>query len=78
MSGTFRKVLADLITELHNSNKHLVQVTLMGEAIPEEQFHLLGFAMGKDLHIKNNVWFTILNHEQLDLLTDCLKEKNFY
>ena len=75
VSGSFRKALTDLITDLHNSNKLLVQSTLLGETIPEEQFHLLGFVTGKDLHIETNVWFTVLNHEQLDLLTECLKEK---
>jgi hypothetical protein len=67
-----------LITQLHNSNKPLVQVNLLGEIIPEEQFHLLGIVAGKDLHIEQNIWFTILNAEQLNLLTDCLKEKSSF
>jgi hypothetical protein len=78
VSGSFRKALTDLITDLHNSNKPLVQITLLGEIIPEEKFHLLGFVTGKDLHIEENTWFTILNPEQLDLLTDCLKEKTYF
>lgn len=77
VSGTFRKALADLITNLHNSNNPLVQITLLGEIIPEEQYHLLGFVTGKDLHIKTNIWFTVLTHEQLNLLVDCLKEKSY-
>jgi hypothetical protein len=78
ISGSFRKALTDLITQLHNSNKPLVQVNLLGEIIPEEQFHLLGIVAGKDLHIEQNIWFTILNAEQLNLLTDCLKEKSSF
>jgi hypothetical protein len=78
VSGTFRKALNDLITDLHNSNKPLVQMTLLDEIIPEEQFHLLGFVNGKDLHVEENTWFTILNHEQLNLLSDCLKEKSYF
>jgi hypothetical protein len=33
ISGSFRKALTDLITNLHNSNKPLVQTTLSGEII---------------------------------------------
>jgi hypothetical protein len=77
VSGSFRKVLTDLIKDLHNSNKPLVQMTLLGEIISEEPFHLLGFVTGKDLHIEKNDWFIILNHKQLDLLEDCLKEKYY-
>lgn len=78
VSGSFRKALADLITDLHNSNKPLVQITLFGEIIPEEKFYLLGFVDGKDLNIEQNTWFTMLSHEQLDLLSDCLKEKTYF
>ena len=78
VSGSFRKALTDLITDLHNSNKSSVQITLLGEIIPEEKFHLLSFVAGKDLHIEKNTWFTILNPEHLDLLTDCLKEKSYF
>ena len=74
VSGCFRKALTDLITDLHNSNKPLMQVTLFGEIIPEEQFHLLGFVTGKDLQIDHNTWFTVLNHQQLNLLSKFLNE----
>jgi hypothetical protein len=75
VSGSFRKALSDLITELHNSNKPTAQITLFGEIIPEEKYYLLGFVNGEDLQIVDNSWFAILNAKQLDLLTDCLKEK---
>jgi hypothetical protein len=78
VSGTFRKALTDLITDLHNSNKIHVQTTLLGEIIPNEKFYLLGFVAGKDIQIAENTWFTILNPDQLDLLTDCLKEKSYF
>jgi hypothetical protein len=78
VSGSFRKALSDLITRLHNSNKPLVQITLLGEIIPEEKFFLLGFVAGKDIKIENKVWFTILNSEQVGLLNSCLKEKTFF
>lgn len=78
VSGSFRKALADLITDLHNSNKPLLQTTLSGEIIPEEQFYLLGFVNGLDLQIDENTWFVILNQKQLGKLENCLKEKSFY
>jgi hypothetical protein len=78
VSGSFRKALTDLITDLHNSNKPLVQITLLGEIIPEEKYSLLGFVNGNDLLLEENIWFTILNAKQLDLLTDCLKEKSYF
>ena len=38
VSGSFRKALTDLITDLHNSNKPLVQITLDGDKLMEEVF----------------------------------------
>ncbi len=77
VSGTFRKALTDLITHLHNSNKPLVQVTLYGKIIREEAFHLLGFFTSTELKIEKNLWFTMLNREQVNLLAKCL-EKSCY
>jgi hypothetical protein len=78
VSGAFRKALADLITQLHNSNKKTAQTNLFGEMIPEEKYYLLGFVNGEDLLIKKEIWFTLLSSEQLNLLTDCLKEKTYF
>lgn len=78
VSGSFRKALTDLITQLHNSNKSTAQITLLGEIIPEEKYSLLGFVKGEDLQLEENTWFTILNPKQLTLLTDCLKEKCYF
>jgi hypothetical protein len=78
VSGSFRKALADLITQLHNSNKPTAQITLLGEIIPEEKYFLLGFVNGNDLQIEENIWFAILESAQLNLLTNCLKEKNYF
>jgi hypothetical protein len=75
VSGTFRKALTDLITQLHNSNKSTAQITLLCEIIPEEEYFLLGFVNGNDLQIDENIWFEILDSEQLNLLTNCLKKE---
>lgn len=77
VSGKFRKALADLINRLHNSNKPLVQTTLLGEIISEEKYHLLGFVKGDDLQIEGTLWFVLLNSKQVSLLGDFLKEKSF-
>ena len=78
VSGSFRKALTDLITQLHNSNKPTAQTTLLGEIIPEEKYALLGFANEKDLEIEEDTWFTILNSKQIDRLTDCLRLKSAF
>jgi len=52
VSGRFSKALSDLITDLHNSNKPLVQITLFGEMILEEKFVLLGFIKAMDIQIE--------------------------
>ena len=79
VSGSFRRKLSDLIRYLHNSNKKLVQTTLKGEIIPEEPFCLLGFVPAEVILIKNDVWFTQLNSEQITSLDKHLSErKKFY
>lgn len=46
--------------------------------IKEEPYHLLGFENGNDLQIENNTWFTKLNPQQLNLLSNCLTEKSYF
>ena len=74
VSGSFRKALTDLITDLHNSNKKLVQVTLSGEVIAEERFCLLGFVSAEVIGLKKDVWFALLDSDQLDSLNAYLAE----
>ena len=77
VSGQFRKALNDLITDLHNSNKKLVQVTLSGEKLFEEKFHLLGFVAGKEIKIVKNSWFTVLTASQISLLNEVFARKQY-
>jgi len=78
VSGSFRKALTDLITDLHNSNKPLVQITLDGEKLTEEKFFLLGFVKAEDIQIEKSVWFMVLNSEQIDSVNKHLfTYKNF-
>jgi hypothetical protein len=76
VSGSFRQALTDLITDLHNSNKNLVQVTLSGEKLDEENFFLLGFVAGKELEIQKNIWFTLLTASQISLLSEILGRRH--
>jgi hypothetical protein len=78
VSGSFRKALTDLITDLHNSNRNLVQITLLGEELAEEKFSLIGFVPGKDIKIEENIWFTALTALQISLLNEVLARKQCY
>ncbi len=65
VSGQFRKAVTDLITDLHNSNKKTIQITLSGEKIAEECYFLLGFMSAELLEIKPASWFVVLNSKQI-------------
>jgi hypothetical protein len=70
VSGSFRKALTDLITNLHNSNKKTVQTTLLGEKIANEAYFMLGFISGKDLGVEDNKWFIVLGSEQIEAVNN--------
>jgi hypothetical protein len=74
VSGQFRKMLTDLINQMHNSNKRLVQVSLSGEILPEEKFHVLGFVSIGVLGLSKDVWFSRLNSEQISSVDEFLSE----
>ena len=79
VSVSFRRKLRDLIRYLHNSNKKTVQITLEGEVLPEEKFHLLAFVSLEVILIKKDVWFTKLDSKQITALDKHLSEhKKFY
>ena len=77
VSGSFRKALTDLITDLHNSNKLLTQITLMGEKIAEEKFYLLAFVNSDVIGVEKDGWFAMLTSKQIDLLNKHLSENKF-
>jgi hypothetical protein len=72
VSGSFRKALSDLIMDLHNSNRHLVQVTLSGGFLPEERFYLLGFVGADVIGLGKDVWFAVLDSDQIETLNQYL------
>jgi len=66
VSGLFRQLLHDLINTMHNSNRHLRQVTLSGEVLLEYKFYVIGFVPADVVRLKKDVWFSKLNSEQVD------------
>jgi hypothetical protein len=72
VSGKFRQMLSDLIKDMHNSNLQLYQITLLGEVIEEEKFHVLGFVSAEVTGLKIGVWFCKLNSEQISKVGECL------
>jgi len=78
VSGSFRKALTDLITDLHNSNKESIQVTLSGNFLVEERFYLLGFINGKVLGLEKNCWFALLTMKQIDSVNRNLSEFKYF
>lgn len=77
VSGQFRKALSDLITDLHNSNKKTMQVTLLGEKVPEESYFLLGFMSAKDLEITSEAWFVVLDSKQASKVAEHFEKNNY-
>lgn len=76
VSGQFRKSLTDLITDLHNSNKKTIQITLLGKKISEERYFLLGFMSATLLDINSELWFIMLNSTQTAKVSEHF-EKNW-
>ena len=77
VSGSFRKALSDLITDLHNSNKKLLQTRLSSEFIPEEKFFLLGFVPLNVLNPNSTAWFIILSSEQITAIDKYFRRVNY-
>jgi hypothetical protein len=75
VSGQFRRMLSDLIRIMHNSNKHVVQVSLSEEILREEKFYVLGFVpIGEIEGLITEVWFSKLNKEQVSSVEEFLSE----
>ena len=75
MSGAFRKLLTDLINDLHNSNLQLRQITLSGEIMDEEKFCVLGFVSANVVDLKKDLWFSKLDSEQISNVEECLDKR---
>jgi hypothetical protein len=59
---------------MHNSNKQIAQVSLSWEVLPEEKFSVLGFVPIDVLSFSKNVWFGVLDSEQIGLVEQYLSE----
>jgi hypothetical protein len=54
-----------LIKSKHNSNNKIQQTTLNGEILQEYTYYVLGFVPADIVRLKNDVWFSKLNNEQI-------------
>ncbi len=50
---------------MHNSNRKLSQTTLLGEVSIEYKFYVLRFVPTDVVHLKEDVWFSKLDSEQV-------------
>ena len=79
VSGRFRQLLHDLIRDMHNSNRQLLQVTLTGGVLVQEyRFYVLGFVPADVVRLKKDVWFSKLNSEQVSSVEKFLAGTNRY
>jgi hypothetical protein len=66
VSGRFRRLLSDLIRDMHNSNRQSSQATLAGGILVQEyKFYVLGFVPADVVRLKEDIWFSKLNPEQI-------------
>jgi len=56
----------------------LVQVSLLGEILPEKRFHVLGFVSITVLGLSKDVWFSRLDSEQVSSVGVRRKAKRHY
>ena len=62
------------MTSMHNSNKQIAQVSLSGEILSEEKFHVLGFVPIDIIDLAKDVWFAALSSSQISLVDQFFSE----
>jgi hypothetical protein len=77
VSGLFRRLLSDLITYLHNSNRKAQQITLTGEVIQDEKFILQGFVPADVVRLRKDVWFKKLDSDQVSSVDEFLTTSTY-
>jgi len=77
VSGKFRQLLTDLIKTKHNSNHKKQQTTLKGKIIQEYTYYVLGFVPADVVRLKEDVWFSKLNNEQITSVEKFLIAKKY-
>jgi len=63
---------------MHNSNRRLRQVTLSGEKLPECKFYVVGVVPADVVRLKQDVWFSKLDSEQVDSVEQFLSGSECY
>ena len=69
-------MLTDLIKTKHNSNHKTQQTTLEGEVVREYVYYVLGFVPADVVRLKNDVWFSTLENEQIKSIEKFLDSNN--
>ena len=78
VSGRFRQLLHDLIRDMHNSNKQLLQVTLTGGILVQEyRFYVLGFVPASVVRLRKDVWFKKLDPKRIDEVKSFLAKSKY-
>jgi len=62
---------------MHNSNRRLRQVTLLGEVLLEFKFSVIGFVPADVVRLKKDVWFCKLNSEQVGSVEQFLASSEY-
>ena len=75
LSGKFCQLLADLIKSMNNSNCKTLQLTLVGGVVKEFCYYLVGFVAAGVVKLKKDVWFSVLDNDQILSVEDFLEKK---
>jgi hypothetical protein len=70
VSGSFRAALHDLIERLHNWAGKFEQISLDGEVLEENPWEFVCVCSGKELHLKDHVWVTHLEADQIKVVQE--------
>ena len=65
-------MLTELNKTKHNSNHKTQQTSLEGEIIQEFTYYVLGFVLADVVRLKNDVWFSKIDREQINSVEDFL------
>ena len=57
---------------MHNSNHRLRQVTFSGKVLLEYRYYVIGFVPASVVHLSEDVWFSRLDSDQVDLVEQFL------
>jgi len=75
VSGQFRRMLSELIKQI--SPRKASQTTLSGDVLEDEKFHVIGFVPADILSFRKEVWFSILDRNQIGMVEEYLSRPRY-